>query len=83
MEHTNLFKLDDIENALVSKTLIEVYRSLESRGYNPNSQIIGYLVTGDPGYITSYEGARDKMTSLNREKVLDIILKDYMKNNLV
>ena len=83
MEHTSLFKLDDIENALVSKTLIEVYRSLESRGYNPNSQIIGYLVTGDPGYITSFEDARDKMMSLNREKVLDIILKDYMKNNLI
>ena len=82
MEKTSLFKITDIENAYVSKTLIEVYRSLESRGYNPTSQIIGYLITGDPGYITSFEDARDKMTSLNREKVLEIILMDYMKNNL-
>ena len=82
MDNTSLFKIDDIENAYVSKTLIDVYRSLEGRGYNPTSQIIGYLITGDPGYITSYEGARDKMTSLNREKVLEIILLDYMKNNL-
>lgn len=82
MDRTSLFKLSDIENAMVSKTLIEVYRSLESRGYNPTSQIIGYLITGDPGYITSFESARDKMTSLDREKVLEIILKDYMKNNL-
>ena len=82
MDKTSLFKLSDIENALVSKTLIEVYRSLESRGYNPTSQIIGYLITGDPGYITSFENARNKITSLDREKVLEIILKDYMKNNL-
>lgn len=82
MDNTSLFKISDIENALVSKTLIEVYRSLESRGYNPTSQIIGYLVSGDPGYITSFENARNKMTSLDREKVLEIVLKDYMKNNL-
>ena len=82
MYNTSLFKINDIENAYVSKTLIEVYRSLESRGYNPTSQIIGYLITGDPGYITSFENARDKMTNLDREKVLEIILMDYMKNNL-
>ena len=82
MDKTSFFKISDIENGLVSKTLIEVYRSLESRGYNPTSQIIGYLVTGDPGYITSYENARDKMTSMDREKILEIILMDYMKNNL-
>ena len=82
MEKTSLFKISDIENALVSKTLIEVYRSLESRGYNPTSQIIGYLITGDPGYITSFEDARNKMIELDREKVLEIVLKDYMKNNI-
>ena len=82
MENTRLFKISDIENALVSKTLIEVYRSLESRGYNPTSQIIGYLITGDPGFITSFENARSKMTNLDREKVLEIILMDYMKNNI-
>ena len=82
MEKTSLFKISDIENALVSRTLIEVYRSLESRGYNPTSQIIGYLITGDPGYITSFEDARNKMIELDREKVLEIVLKDYMKNNI-
>ena len=82
MDKTSLFRLSDIENAYVSKTLIEVYRSLESRGYNPTSQIIGYLLTGDESYITSYENARIKITNMNREKILEIILKDYMKNNL-
>ena len=77
-----MFKISEIENALVSKTLIEVYRSLESRGYNPVSQIIGYLITGDPGYITSFENARNKITSIDREKILEIVLKDYMRMNL-
>lgn len=82
MDKTSMFKVSEIENALVSKTLIEVYRSLESRGYNPVSQIIGYLITGDPGYITSFEDARNKITSIDREKILEIVLKDYMRMNL-
>lgn len=82
MDKTSMFKVSEIENALVSKTLIEVYRSLESRGYNPVSQIIGYLITGDPGYITSFEDARNKIVSIDREKILEIVLKDYMRMNL-
>ena len=82
MDNTSMFDLNDIENKNVSETLKSVYRSLESRGYNPVSQIIGYLVSGDPGYITSFEGARDKMVNLDREKTLEIILMDYIKNNL-
>lgn len=82
MDKTSMFKISEIENALVSKTLIEVYRSLESRVYNPVSQIIGYLITGDPGYITSFEDARNKITSIDREKILEIVLKDYMRMNL-
>ena len=82
MDKTSMFKISEIENALVSKILIEVYRSLESRGYNPVSQIIGYLITGDPGYITSFEDARNKIVSIDREKILEIVLKDYMRMNL-
>ena len=82
MENTMLFDIRDIENAMVSKTLIEVYHSLEMKGYNPTNQIIGYLMTGDESYITSYNNARKKISELSREKILNIILKDYMKNNL-
>ena len=82
MDNTTLFNLRDIENAMVSKTLIDVYHSLEMRGYNPTNQIIGYLTTGDASYITSYDNARSKITEFDREKILSIILRDYMKNNL-
>lgn len=82
MENTMLFDIRDVENALVSKKLIDVYHSLETKGYNPTNQIIGYLMTGDESYITSYNNARKKITELSREKILNIILKDYMRNNL-
>ena len=82
MENTTLFNLSDIENALVSKKLIEVYESLRKKGYNPTNQLIGYLLTNDESYITSYNNARSKIKELSREKILEVILKDYMKNNI-
>ena len=82
MEHTTLFNLEDIDNALVSKTLIDVYSSLKMKGYNPTNQIIGYLLTNDESYITSYGNARSKIKELSREKIINVILKDYMKNNI-
>ena len=81
MDNTNLFKINDINNALVSSTIVDVYNSLNERGYNANSQIIGYLITGDPGYITSFQGARNKITSIDREKILETVLEYYVKNN--
>ena len=82
MDKTSLYELDTIQNELIFVSLKEVYRSLETRGYNPISQIIGYLITGDPGYITSFENARDKITSLNREEILEVLLKNFMRINI-
>lgn len=82
MEHTTLFSLEDIDNAIVSKTLIEVYDSLKKKGYNPTNQLIGYLLTNDESYITSYNNARNKIKELSREKIIGVVLKDYMKNNI-
>ena len=82
MEHTTLFSLEDIDNAIVTKTLIEVYDSLKKRGYNPINQLIGYLLTNDDSYITSYNNARYKIKELSREKIIGVVLKDYMKNNI-
>ena len=81
MDNTNLFKISDINNALVSSTIVDVYNSLNERGYNATSQIIGYLITGDPGYITSFHGASNKITSIDREKILETVLEYYVKNN--
>jgi len=82
VEHTTLFSLEDIDNAIVSKTLIEVYDSLKKKGYNPTNQLIGYILTNDESYITSYNNARNKIKELSREKIIGVVLKDYMKNNI-
>ena len=82
LDKTNLYDLSDIQEAIVSKTIIDVYEALEQKGYNPIGQIVGYLVSGDPGYITSYKDARNKITEYDRSKILEIILRDYIKKNL-
>lgn len=80
MDETTLFVLDEIQDALVETTLDEVRDALKEKGYNPISQIVGYLVSGDPGYITSYNNARQKILSVERGKILEIIVRSYLDN---
>lgn len=79
LDKTNLFDSEEIEKALISKTIFEVYEALKEKGYNPIAQIVGYLISGDPGYISSYKDARNKMISIDRTKILLAILKDYLE----
>ena len=79
MNGTRLFNIEELETALIEKTIKEVYIALEERGYNPLNQIVGYLITGDAGYISSYKDARKKITSLDRAKVLEELLKNYLR----
>ena len=58
-DKTSLFNVKDIDNRFISDILEEVWGSLEERGYNPSNQIVGYLISGDPGYISSYQDARN------------------------
>ena len=80
MDKTTLFEIEDITNALIETTLDEIYDALKEKGYNPISQIVGYLVSGDPGYITNYNNARDKMLGLDRNKVLELMVSNYLEN---
>lgn len=79
MYETRLFNVEELESALVGKTLNEIYDALEERGYNPINQLVGYLISGDPGYISSYKDSRKKITSLDRAKIIETMLKDYIK----
>lgn len=79
MDKTVLFNVEELKNAQIKATLKEVYQSLEVRGYNPVNQIVGYLISGDPGYISSYENARDKILSLDRSELIAELLKKYME----
>lgn len=79
MYETRLFNVEELETALVQKTLNEIYDALEERGYNPINQLVGYILSGDPGYISSYKDARKKITSLDRAKIIEALLKNYIK----
>jgi uncharacterized protein (UPF0297 family) len=79
LDKTNLYSASEIESALISKMLFEVYDALKERGYNPINQLLGYLVSGDPGYISSYKNARNKITKYDRTKILMAILEGYLE----
>ncbi len=80
-EQTSLFDIRELDTELTRITLKEVYESLEERGYNPTNQIVGYLISGDPGYISSYKDARAKMQEIDRAKIVEILLLEFQKNS--
>ena len=78
-DKTMLFQIESKDSREVQKVLKEVYLSLKERGYNPTDQIVGYLISGDLGYISSYQDARRKMQSLDRSKVVEVLLDNFLR----
>ena len=76
---TYLFNVEEVNEALIKETLKEVYNILEERGYNPINQLSGYLISGDPGYISNHKEARNKISKIDRSKILELLLKEYLK----
>ena len=77
MDKTSLFKVIDTDVIETKEILQEVYDALEERGYNPTNQLVGYLISGDPGYISSYKDARTKITSIDRSKIIEVLLENF------
>ncbi len=65
-----------------SAVLAEVYEALKEKGYNPKLQVVGYILSGDPTYITSYKGARKNISRLERDAILEELVDSYIRNNL-
>ncbi len=78
-DETMAFNRALIQERITKDTLKEVYHSLKLKGYNPHNQIIGYLMTGDLNYISSYRDARLKMSKLDRGSILGAMLSEYLK----
>ena len=78
-DKTHLYTVDEWNGMLINETLKEVYAALEERGYNPINQLVGYLTSGDPGYISSHKDARKKISLLDRDKVIEVMLREYLK----
>ena len=71
------------DNSLpVSEILAEVYNALSEKGYNPVSQIVGYIMSGDPTYITSYKNARSLIMKAERDEIIEVLLENYIDTEL-
>ncbi len=75
MDKTISFNIEEINTEYILDTLKQVKDILEEKGYNSTNQIVGYLISGDPGYITSYKDARKLILSVDRSKALEILIK--------
>lgn len=75
---TNLFSVETFQESHVKSVIKDVYNALKEKGYNPTSQLIGYIMSGDPGYISSHNDARSKITSIDRSRLLEILISDYL-----
>lgn len=67
-------------NAEMHEILSKVYEALEIKGYDPVTQIVGYLVSEDPTYITNYNGARSLICNVERDELLEELVKSYLEN---
>lgn len=77
-DKTMHFEVEREENFKCREILKEVYEALVEKGYNPINQIVGYILSGDPTYITSHKDARNKIRTIERDELLEKMVKDYI-----
>ncbi|GEN46452.1 IreB family regulatory phosphoprotein [Alkalibacillus haloalkaliphilus] len=81
-DHTMKFQFsDDSQEQLVNEILHQVYSSLEEKGYNPINQIVGYLLSGDPAYIPRHNDARNLISQIERDEIIEEVVKNYLQTN--
>ncbi len=78
LDQTMTFKFRDEANAPAREVLGTVYQALKEKGYNPISQLVGYLLSGDPAYITNHRNARNLIRSFERDELLETLIKSYL-----
>ena len=77
-EPTTIFSIYDDKDREIRAVLTEVYRALKEKGYNPINQLVGYILSEDPTYITTYQGARAIIRRIDRDDLLQALLKSYL-----
>ncbi|HKK95835.1 MAG TPA: IreB family regulatory phosphoprotein [Anaerovoracaceae bacterium] len=75
---TLMFKTEKVEKRSNKDILAEVYEALNDRGYNAIDQMVGYLTSGDPSYITSHNNARNLISRIDRDELLEEVIKEYL-----
>ena len=82
MKNTQYFKVNNEADIAIRDILEAVYIALTEKGYNPVSQIVGYIMSGDPTYVTSYKNARYLIMKVDRDELLEELLQSYIDVNL-
>ncbi len=77
-DETLMFSMENASNEESKEILKKVYDALEEKGYNPINQIVGYILSGDPTYITSHNGARNLIRGIERDELLEKMVKEYI-----
>ena len=78
--NTQYFRVKNEPEVQVKEVLDVVYNAMAEKGYNPVNQSVGYIMSGDPTYITSYKGARSMIMKVERDELVEELLKEYIKN---
>ena len=81
INNTRFYKVEAEPVMKVKDILETVYKALSEKGYNPMNQIVGYIMSGDPTYITSHMNARSLIMKAERDELVEELLRDYIKNN--
>ena len=81
-EQTMEFSVQHDKEAELKKTLTIIYDALKEKGYNPINQIVGYIMSGDPTYITSHKGARSLIMKVERDEILEELMAVYIDARL-
>ena len=82
INNTQYFTVEKEQMIQVKDILKMVYQALSEKGYNPVNQIVGYIMSGDPTYITSHNNARSLIMKVERDELVEEVLKTYIENNL-
>ena len=82
LSHTQIIRPLQDSSLAVTEVLERVYEALNEKGYNPISQIVGYVMSGDPTYITSFKGARSLIMKVERDEILEELMRNYVENKL-
>ncbi len=80
-DQTKTFSISQLKELETKQTLRQVYDALVEKGYNPINQIVGYILSEDPTYITSYNNARGLIRKLDRDELMKILVNSYLKND--
>lgn len=75
--HIDICKTRDTE---IEAIICRVHEALVEKGYDPISQLVGYIMSGDPTYITGHKGARSLITKVERDEILEVVFKKYLEN---